>query len=110
MDFNNKLRLTLEVQQCRLTPTFEEEREGAIERERWPARNKHGTWKSAELERYLQGGCYEPADREQRSEGRQVENRYRHRDHYPELRLTEDKLRRELQEKKKRYQKIYGRK
>ena len=52
--FNNKLRLALETYQCRLTPTFEEEREGAIERVRWPARNKNGTWKSAELETYLQ--------------------------------------------------------
>ena len=54
VDFNNKLRLALETQQCRLTPTFEEEREGAIESERWPARNNHGVWTSTETETYLQ--------------------------------------------------------
>ena len=53
MDFNNKLRLTLETPQCRLTPTFEEEREGEIESERWPTRTIHGVWTSAETETYL---------------------------------------------------------
>ena len=52
-DLNNKLRLTLETPQCRLTPTFEEEREGEIESERWPTRTIHGIWTSAEMETYL---------------------------------------------------------
>ena len=39
-------------------------------------------------------------EQEHDSEGRQAASRYRHRDHYPEPRSTEDSLRGELQEQK----------
>ena len=125
LTLNNKLRTALESSQCRLTPTHEEEIDGEIENEKWPVRTTRGAWTTTEAEAYMRVIIQAEAQRyhrryqdhidqpridlaesprwegrEYESEGRQAANRYKHRDHLPEVRSMEDKLREELQEQK----------